>query len=65
MDTLYNNTVIKLLYTGNNIFIVSRVDKASAADTVEFGSSPSLVQPKLEKSLYIHIQLPGYILAIK
>ena len=35
-----------------SFFISSRVDKASAADTVDFGSITGLVKPKLEKSLY-------------
>ena len=52
--SVYNNTVLKFLYY--NIFIISRVDKASAADTVNMGSITGLVK---------YIQLPGYILAIK
>ena len=35
-------------------FITRRVDKASAADTVDLGSITDLVKPKLEKSLYSH-----------
>ena len=50
LHSVYNNTVIKILY--NNIFIISRVDKASAADTVDLGSVTGLVKSKLEKSLY-------------
>ena len=50
LHSVYNNTVIKFFY--NNIFIISRVDKASAADTVDLGSVTGLVKPKLEKSLY-------------
>ena len=38
----------------NNIFIISRVHKASAADTIDLGSITGLVKPKLEKSLYLH-----------
>ena len=30
------------------------MNKASAADTVDFGSITDLVKPKLEKSLYSH-----------
>ena len=36
------------------VFSISRVDKASAANTVDFGSITDLVKPKLEKSLYSH-----------
>ena len=50
--SIYNNTVIKFLY--NNIFIISRVHKASAADTVDLGSITVLVKPKLKKSLHLH-----------
>ena len=38
-----------------SFFIISRVDKASAADTVDLGSITGLVKPKLEKSLYSHL----------
>ena len=44
-----------------SFFISSRVDKASAADTVDLGSITGLVKPKLEKSLYSH---PVYRLGI-
>ena len=43
--SVYKNTYIKIFY--NNIFIISRVDKASAADTVDLGSITALVKPKL------------------
>ena len=36
-------------------FIVSRVNKASAADIVDLGSITGLVKPKLEKNLYSHL----------
>ena len=49
---MYKNAVINFLY--NNIFIISRVDKASAVDTVDLDSITALVKPKLEKSLYLH-----------
>ena len=38
--SVYNNTVIKFLY---NIFIISRVHKASVADTVDLGSIIGLI----------------------
>ena len=34
--------------------MISRVGKASAADTVDFDWITGLVKPKLEKSLYSH-----------
>ena len=37
-----------------SFFIISRVDRASAVDTVDLGSTIGLVKPKLEKSLYSH-----------
>ena len=37
-----------------SFFIISQVDKASAADTLDLGSSTGLVKPKLEKILYSH-----------
>ena len=37
-----------------SFFIISRVDKASAADTVDLGLITGLVKPKLEKSLKSH-----------
>ena len=43
---------MKFLYS--NIFIISQVDKSSAADTVDFGSITGLVKPKLENSLHLH-----------
>ena len=33
---------------------MSRMDKASAADTVDLGSITGLVKPKLENNLYSH-----------
>ena len=35
--------------------MISRVHKASAADTVDLGSITVLVKPKLEKSLHLHL----------
>ena len=46
--SVYNDTAIEFLY--NNIFIISRVDKASAAVTVNLGSITRMVK---------YIQLPG------
>ena len=37
-----------------SIFVISRADKASAANTVDLGSITGLVKPKLEKSLFSH-----------
>ena len=37
-----------------SFFISNRVDKASAADTVDLDSITGLLKPKLEKSLYSH-----------
>ena len=52
---MYNSTV----YLNNLIiFIISRVEKASAADTVDLNSITGLVKPNLEK-VCIHIQLSG------
>ena len=54
---------IKALYFVNNntvylinliMFFTSRVDKASAADTMDLGSITGLVKPKLENNLYSH-----------
>ena len=49
--SVYNNTVylINLI-----VFYHSRVNKASAADTVDLGSITGLFKRKLEKSLYSH-----------
>ena len=38
-----------------SFFIVSGVDKVSAADTVDLGSITGLVKPKLQKNLYSHL----------
>ena len=50
--SVYNNIAIKFLYS--NIFIISQVDKSSAANTVDLGSITGLVAPKFEKSLHFH-----------
>ena len=50
---------MKFLY--NNIFIMSQVDKSSAADTVDLGSINGLVKTKLEKRLHLH---PASLLVI-
>ena len=60
--SVYNNTVIQFLH--NNIFIISRVHKASAADTVDWVRLPVWSNQNLKK-VCIYIQLPGWILAIK
>ena len=41
--------------------MISRVHKASAADTVDLGSITVLVKPKLEKSWHLH---PAFLLDI-
>ena len=38
----------------SSFFIISRMDKVSAADIVDLASITGLVQLKLEKSLYLH-----------
>ena len=55
--SVYNNTVVKYFY--NNIFIISRVDKASAADIVDLGSITALVLNQNLMKVCIYIQLPG------
>ena len=54
-------TILFILPILSFFFIISRVDKASAADKEDWGSITGLLKPKLEKNLYSH---PAYRLDI-